>query len=149
MKALVPSPRALGRALRDVRRRQSLTQQEVADLAGVRQATVSNAEQGLKVSLATIFRILSVKDLPAEDLRIVEHALTTILKTNSRDTTDAAMPMFFSPLRKFHPRHVGPVWLQVWRSLVEIDHKRLSVYSFSCGCQPYRLEPFTHIQRWP
>jgi hypothetical protein len=50
----------------------------------------------------------------------------TVLKTGSRDAVDTAMPMFFSPLRRFHPRHLGPVWLGVWKSLVEIDHKRLA-----------------------
>lgn len=75
---------------------------------------------------STIFRILSVETIPDEDLRISVSALTTILKTGSRDTADMAMPMFFSPLRKFHPRHLGPVWLKVWKSLVEIDHKRLA-----------------------
>jgi hypothetical protein len=75
---------------------------------------------------STLFRILSVDDLPAEDLRVSISALNTILKTGSRDTVDMAMPMFFSPLRKFHPLKLGPAWLGVWKSLVEIDHKRLA-----------------------
>jgi hypothetical protein len=75
---------------------------------------------------STIFRILSTETLPDEDLRVSVSALTTILKTGSRDAADMAMPMFFSPLRKFHPRHLGPVWLKVWKSLVEIDHQRLA-----------------------
>jgi hypothetical protein len=74
---------------------------------------------------STIFRILSAETLPTEDLRVAVSAITTILKTGSRDTVDMVMPMFFSPLRKFHPEHLGPVWLGVWKSLVEIDHKRL------------------------
>jgi len=74
---------------------------------------------------STIFRILSAETLPADDLRIAVSAITTILKTGSRDTVDMVMPMFFTPLRKFHPVHLGPVWLGVWKSLVEIDHKRL------------------------
>ncbi len=75
---------------------------------------------------STIFRILSAESIPEEDLRISVSALMTILKTGSRDAVDTAMPMFFSPLRKFHPQHLGPVWLGVWKSLVEIDHKRLA-----------------------
>ncbi|MEN8006228.1 MAG: hypothetical protein ABFS42_04395 [Candidatus Krumholzibacteriota bacterium] len=75
---------------------------------------------------STVFRILSVETLPAADLDVAVSALTAILKTGSRDTVDSAMPMFFSPLRKFHPRHLGPVWLGVWKSLVETDHKRLA-----------------------
>jgi hypothetical protein len=75
---------------------------------------------------STIFRILSAETLPEEDLRVSVSALMTVLKTGSRDAVDTAMPMFFSPLRKFHPRHLGPVWLGVWKSLVEIDHKRLA-----------------------
>ncbi len=75
---------------------------------------------------STLFRILSVETLPDEDVRVSVSALMTILKTGSRDAVDTAMPMFFSPLRKFHPRHLGPMWLGVWKSLVEIDHKRLA-----------------------
>ena len=75
---------------------------------------------------STIFRILSVETLPELDLKIAASALMTVLKTGSRDAVDMAMPMFFLPLRKFHPRHLGPVWLGVWKSLVEIDHKRLA-----------------------
>jgi len=75
---------------------------------------------------STIFRILSAETLPDEDLRVSVSALMTVLKTGSRDAVDTAMPMFFAPLRKFHPRHLGPVWLGVWKSLVEIDHKRLA-----------------------
>lgn len=75
---------------------------------------------------STIFRILTVDSIPEEDLRVTVAALTAILKTGSRDMTDAAMPMFFTPLRKFHPQHVGPVWHGVWKTLVEIDHKRLA-----------------------
>ena len=75
---------------------------------------------------STIFRILSVETIPDEDLRISVSSLTTILKTGSRDAVDMVMPMFLSPLRKFHPQHLGPLWLGVWKSLVEIDHKRLA-----------------------
>jgi HTH-type transcriptional regulator/antitoxin HipB len=60
MRTLVQSPLALGRALRDARRRRRLTQQQLADLAGVTQPTVSNVERGVsRVSLTTLLRILA------------------------------------------------------------------------------------------
>ena len=64
MQTLVQSPLALGRALRDARRRRRLTQQQLADLAGVTQATVSNVERGVsRVSLTTLLRILAALKL--------------------------------------------------------------------------------------
>jgi len=64
MRTLVQSPLALGRALRDARRRKRLTQQQLADLAGVTQATVSNVERGVsRVSLTTLLRILAALKL--------------------------------------------------------------------------------------
>ncbi len=60
MRSLVQSPLALGRALRDARRRRGLTQKDVADLAGIGQPTVSNVERGVSsVSLHTLLRILA------------------------------------------------------------------------------------------
>jgi hypothetical protein len=75
---------------------------------------------------STVFRILAVDDIPKLDLQLVVSSLNAILRTGSRDLTDAAIPMFFTPLRRFHPEMVGPVWLKVWKSLNEIDHKRLA-----------------------
>ena len=64
MRTLVQSPLALGRALRDARRRRRLTQQQLAELAGVTQATVSNVERGVsRVSLTTLLRILAALKL--------------------------------------------------------------------------------------
>ena len=64
MRTIVQSPLALGRALRDARRRRRLTQQQLAELAGVTQATVSNVERGVsRVSLTTLLRILAALKL--------------------------------------------------------------------------------------
>ena len=64
MRTLVQSPLALGRALRDARRRKRLTQHQLADLAGVTQPTVSNVERGVsRVSLTTLLRILAALKL--------------------------------------------------------------------------------------
>jgi HTH-type transcriptional regulator / antitoxin HipB len=64
MPVLVPSPLALGRALRDARRRKGLTQKQVAELAAVGQPTVSNVERGvISVSLDTLVRILAALGL--------------------------------------------------------------------------------------
>jgi len=60
MRTLVQSPLALGRALRDGRRRARLTQHQLAKLAGVAQPTISNVERGVSsVSLGTLLRILA------------------------------------------------------------------------------------------
>ena len=64
MHTLVQSPTALGRALRDARRRQGLTQQQLAGLTGVAQPTVSNVERGAKrVSVDTILRLSAALNL--------------------------------------------------------------------------------------
>ena len=60
MRTLVQSQKALGRAVRDARRRQGLTQRNVAEKAGIGQPTVSNVERGTQsVTLDTLLRILS------------------------------------------------------------------------------------------
>jgi HTH-type transcriptional regulator/antitoxin HipB len=61
---LVQSPVSLGRALRDARRKRGLTQQQLANLAGVAQPTVSVVERGQnRTSLDTILRLLAALDL--------------------------------------------------------------------------------------
>ncbi len=58
--SLVQSPLALGRALRDARRRRRLTQSQAAELAGIEQPTLSKVERGLaSVSFHTLLRILA------------------------------------------------------------------------------------------
>jgi hypothetical protein len=84
------------------------------------------SDQMIQGISSTVFRILAVEEIPSEDLRVTVASLVAILKTGSRDMTDAAMPMFFNPLRRFNPQLVGPVWLEVWKALSEIDHKRLA-----------------------
>lgn len=62
--ALVTSTRALGRALRDARRRMGLTQAQLAEQAGTAQATVSNVERGVSaISVDTLFRLLAALEL--------------------------------------------------------------------------------------
>ncbi|MBW2465503.1 MAG: helix-turn-helix transcriptional regulator [Deltaproteobacteria bacterium] len=54
----------LGRALRDARRRLQLSQSEVAARSGVRQATISNIEQGVtRATFATVLRVMSAVEL--------------------------------------------------------------------------------------
>jgi HTH-type transcriptional regulator/antitoxin HipB len=60
MERLVQSASALGRALRDARRRRGFTQQELARRAGVAQPTVSNIERAVSpASLDTLLRLLA------------------------------------------------------------------------------------------
>ena len=70
MAPLVSSSTALGRALRDARRAQGLTQNQVAERAGIGQPTLSNVERGVSsVTLSTLLRILAVLRL---ELRLEE-----------------------------------------------------------------------------
>ncbi len=61
MQKLVQTPAALGRALRDARQAQGLTQHQLGEIAGTAQSTISNVERGvtLRVSLDTLLRILA------------------------------------------------------------------------------------------
>ncbi len=54
----------LGRALQDARRRLGLSQAVVAERSGVRQATVSEIEQGrTRVAFETVLRVMSALEL--------------------------------------------------------------------------------------
>lgn len=64
MKALVQSPNALGHALRSARLRKGMTQQELAEITGSSQPTLSQVERGeANLSLSTLLRILSALGL--------------------------------------------------------------------------------------
>jgi HTH-type transcriptional regulator/antitoxin HipB len=64
MPAIVSSARTLGRALRDARRRQKLSQQALAERSGVAQPTISNLERGTThASLDTILRVTAALGL--------------------------------------------------------------------------------------
>ena len=61
MDPIATSPRALGHAIRVLRRRQGMTQAELAEACVLRQATVSAAENGAPgTRLDTVFRMLAV-----------------------------------------------------------------------------------------
>ncbi|MEE4296129.1 MAG: helix-turn-helix domain-containing protein [Wenzhouxiangella sp.] len=61
---LVRSPTQLGTALRRFRRERKMTQTELASRAGLRQATVSQAENGLEtVKLNTLMDLVRALDL--------------------------------------------------------------------------------------
>lgn len=62
--ATVSSRRVLGALLRDARKRQGLTQQQLADVVDLTQYTVSNAERGVgNLRLDTLFRLLAALKL--------------------------------------------------------------------------------------
>lgn len=64
MAEIVRSPKTLGVALRRRRRQLELTQAQLAERAGIRQATVSQAENGLEtVKLRTVMDLLRALDL--------------------------------------------------------------------------------------
>jgi HTH-type transcriptional regulator/antitoxin HipB len=61
---LVRSPKQLGAALRRFRRERKMTQAQLASRAGLRQATVSQVENGLEtVKLNTVMDLLRALDL--------------------------------------------------------------------------------------
>jgi len=64
MKQLARSPKQIGSVLRRHRETKKMTQGELAGLAGVRQATVSEVETGQEgTKLATLLNILAALDL--------------------------------------------------------------------------------------
>lgn len=64
MNELVRLPKQLGTALRRFRRKQDLTQAQLGQRAGLRQATVSQVENGLAtVRLSTIMDLTRALDL--------------------------------------------------------------------------------------
>ncbi|HEX7151421.1 MAG TPA: helix-turn-helix transcriptional regulator [Thermoanaerobaculia bacterium] len=64
-----PEGELFGRRLREVRQKRGLTQQAVADAAGMSLTYISNMEHGLKVpSLTTIIRLAVALDCKVMDL---------------------------------------------------------------------------------
>ncbi|HYK04364.1 MAG TPA: helix-turn-helix transcriptional regulator [Thermoanaerobaculia bacterium] len=64
-----PEGELFGRRLREVRQKRGLTQQAVADLAGMSLTYISNMEHGFKVpSLTTIIRLAVALDCKVMDL---------------------------------------------------------------------------------
>lgn len=61
MDPVATTPRALGQAIRSLRRQQGMTQAELAEACVLRQATVSAAENGAAgTRLGTLFRMFAV-----------------------------------------------------------------------------------------
>ena len=61
MDPVATTPRALGQAIRSLRRQQGMTQAELAEACVLRQATVSAAENGAAgTRLGTLFRMIAV-----------------------------------------------------------------------------------------
>jgi len=64
MNQLARSPKQMGAIIQAARRRLCMNQSQLADLAGLRQETVSNIEGGLSgAKLSSIFNILAALDL--------------------------------------------------------------------------------------
>jgi transcriptional regulator with XRE-family HTH domain len=62
--------RAVGDRVREARRRQGLTQDQVWQAAGVDRRTVQNIEAGREVKLSTLIRIAWVLDVPLAELLV-------------------------------------------------------------------------------
>jgi HTH-type transcriptional regulator/antitoxin HipB len=60
-----------GNKLKELRKKQGLTQSSLAEKTGLRQSTISNIENGADAYISTIIKILS--ELKAE-IRIIENA---------------------------------------------------------------------------
>ena len=64
-----PEGELFGRRLRDVRTKRAVTQEALAQLAGMSEAYISNMENGMKVpSLTTIIRLAVALDCKVMDL---------------------------------------------------------------------------------
>lgn len=64
MMSIARSPKQVGAILQNSRTQSGLTQAQLADLAGLRQATISTLEGGYaEVRLQTIFDVLAALDL--------------------------------------------------------------------------------------
>ncbi len=64
---VINSTFAIATILKDWRRKQNLTQAQVADLSGVKQSTISAIENNPKLTkLDTLFRVLSALELQIE-----------------------------------------------------------------------------------
>ncbi len=60
MKALVHNPRTLGQVLRGARKRRGLSQQQLAEMTGSSQPTLSQIERGkTHISVKTLLRLLA------------------------------------------------------------------------------------------
>ena len=68
-KVVQPEGELFGRRLREVRLRKGVTQQRLAEIAGMSEAYISNMEHGFKVpSLTTIIRIAVALECKVMDL---------------------------------------------------------------------------------
>jgi transcriptional regulator with XRE-family HTH domain len=69
MTRVQPEGEVFGRRLREVRTKRGMTQQALAEVAGMSEAYISNMEHGLKVpSLTTILRLAVALDCKVMDL---------------------------------------------------------------------------------
>jgi transcriptional regulator with XRE-family HTH domain len=68
-RAIQPEGEVFGRRLREVRMKRGMTQQSLAEVAGMSEPYISNMEHGLKVpSLTTILRLAVALDCKVMDL---------------------------------------------------------------------------------
>ncbi len=90
----------LGRRLRQLRLDQNLTQQGLADEAGVSVATVRNLESGKRTQLITLIRVLRTLGLLADLDRLVPEQRPSpieLLKLRGRERQRASAPRSTSP----------------------------------------------------
>ncbi len=70
MNLVVRQPRQLGAIIQDERRRQGMTQQQLASLIGLQQKTISAIENGSAgTKLDTLFRVIGTLDLDVQIVR--------------------------------------------------------------------------------
>ena len=90
----------LGRRLRQLRLAQNLTQQSLADEAGVSVATVRNLENGKRTQLITLIRVLRTLGLLADLDRLVPEQRPSpieLLKLRGRERQRASAPRSTRP----------------------------------------------------
>ena len=84
---LIHSPERLGDYIRDIRKVNKLSQTDVANTVGLKQATISGFENNPDNSrLDTLFRILAATDL---ELHLVPRGVNIIVDTNPQPEDDS------------------------------------------------------------
>jgi len=90
----------LGRRLRRLRLDRNLTQQDLADEAGVSVATVRNLESGSRTQLVTLIRVLRTLDLLSDLDRLLPARRPSpieLLKLRGRERQRASSPRTARP----------------------------------------------------
>jgi len=72
---------------------------------------------------ATLRTVLGEKTLGEVEKRIITNALISVFKNGAAETTDLIASTLSLPVRRFHFKELGPLWLAVWSGLKTLTEK--------------------------